>query len=83
MSLLLLVLTALSLSLAWLGHREGRRAWVNWGLLTVGLVVLTVYFGVLGTLAATGAALVGAGLLLLTLGWGLEVARRRLSPAAK
>lgn len=79
----LLLLTALALGLTWLGHREGRRAWVNWGLLNVGLVVLTVYFGLLGTLAATGAALVGAGLLLLALGWCLERARRRLSPGAR
>jgi len=79
----LLLLTALALGVTWLGHREGRRAWVNWGLLNVGLAVLTVYFTVLGTLAVTGAALVGAGLLLLALGWGLERARRRLSPGAK
>lgn len=81
-TLWLALLIVLALGLTWLGQREDRRAWVNWGLLTVGVSILTVYFGLLGTLAVTGAALVGAGTLLLVLGWGLERARRRLTPGS-
>ncbi|SEJ59949.1 Predicted membrane protein [Deinococcus reticulitermitis] len=69
----------LALGVTWLGGRGGRRAWINWGLLFVGITVLTVYFTLLGTLAYTGSALIGAGGLLLALGYGLERTRRRLS----
>jgi uncharacterized membrane protein len=75
----LLLLLAASLVLTWWGHRQQRRAWVNWGLLFVGLSVLTIYFQLFGTLATTGGVLVGAGLLLLLVAWGLERTRRQLS----
>lgn len=70
----------LALATVWLGQTWRRAAWINWGLLTTGLVILTVYFELLGSLAVTGVALVGAGVLLLALGWSLERARRHLSP---
>lgn len=75
----LALLLLLALGVTWLGGRRGRRAWINWGLLFVGITVLTVYFTLLGTLAYTGSALIGAGALLLALGSGLERTRRRLS----
>lgn len=76
---------ALALGLALWGGRHGERRLINLGLVGVGIAVLSFYFSVFSALLSISLVLVGAGLLLLGIGYGLERARRRLgaaSPAA-
>ncbi|RTR29410.1 DUF2157 domain-containing protein [Deinococcus radiophilus] len=69
----------LALSVAYLGQQMERRAVINWGLLGVGASVLGIYFSLFSRLLNISLVLIGAGILLLALGYLLERARRRLS----
>lgn len=70
---------ALALGLALWGGKVGDRRLVNIGLVGVGIAVLSVYFSLFMRLLSISLVLVGAGLLLLALGYALERARRRLN----
>lgn len=70
---------ALGLGLALWGGKNGEGRLVNLGLVAVGVAVLTFYFRVFSALLDISLVLVGAGLLLLGLGYLLERTRRRLN----
>jgi len=60
------------------GTRSGRKGYMNMGVLGVGLGVLTLFFDLIGSLAATGAIFLVGGMVLLATGWAMERWRRQL-----
>ena len=68
--------------IAW-GLYEARRERINLGVIGFGLTVIVFYFSNVMDKLGRSASLIGLGLVFLILGWGLEVARRRLVAKVK
>jgi len=68
--------------IAW-GLYEARRERINLGIIGFGLTVIVFYFSNVMDKLGRSASLIGLGLVFLILGWGLEVARRRLVAKVK
>lgn len=61
------------------GAREGRKAYLNAGILGVGLGVITRFFDLMGSQAMTGTFFLVGGMVLVGTGWVLERWRRSLT----
>lgn len=75
MNLVLFAITIGTVALGWVRTDSGL---ANFGLLAFSVLVFTRYFDLLGTMLSSGFLFVGAGVLLLAGGWGLERSRRKL-----
>jgi uncharacterized membrane protein len=71
-----------SLALILYGARWARRAWVNWGVVFIGVHALTRYFDLFGTMLQTSLLFFLTGAFVLALGWVLEKFRRRMTAQA-
>ncbi len=71
-----------SLALILYGARWGRRTWVNWGVVFIGVHALTRYFDLFGTMLQTSLLFFLTGAFVLALGWVLEKFRRRMTAQA-
>lgn len=68
----------LNLGMIRIGLAEGRESWINLGMAGIALNVVTRYFLLFGTMLEGGVFFIVTGLLILTLGYGLERKRRSL-----
>src|SRR2546430_2717280 len=73
---------AASLSLILYGARWGRNAWVNWGIVFLGIHALARYLDLFGTMLQTSLLFFVTGAFVLLLGWALEWLRRRMTAQA-
>ena len=69
---------ALALGLIYAGYLSDERWLVNLGIVFVGLDLVARYFDVFWSALGRSLGVIGAGLLILGLAWGLEWQRRRL-----
>ena len=76
------VLLGAALGVILFGARWGRRAWVNVGLLAIGVEAIVRYVDLFGTMLEAGALFLSTGVFVLALGWALERVRRRMTPSA-
>jgi uncharacterized membrane protein len=73
---------AFGLTLVVYGARWNRPAWINWGVVFVGLNAVTRYVELFGTMLETSALFFATGVFVLALGWGLERFRRGVTARA-
>lgn len=71
-----------SLVLILYGARWNRTAWINWGIVFVGVHALARYLDLFGTMLQTSLLFFTTGVFVLLLGWGLERLRRRMTAQA-
>ena len=76
------LLFAVSLALILYGARWDRTAWINWGVVFVGVNALARYVDLFGTMLQTSALFLVTGVFVLALGWALEKLRRRMTAQA-
>jgi uncharacterized membrane protein len=76
-----IALLAAEVGVVWLGWQRLRTGLVNLGLAVFFLHAMTRYFDLIGRMMNNGLVFVGAGLLLLAMGWLLERQRRSLVSA--
>lgn len=76
------LLFAVSLALILYGARWDRTAWINWGVVFVGVNALARYVDLFGTMLQTSALFFVTGVFVLALGWALEKLRRRMTAQA-
>jgi uncharacterized membrane protein len=73
---------AFGLVLILYGARWNRPAWINWGVVFVGLNAVVRYVELFGTMLETSALFFVTGVFVLALGWGLERFRRGVTARA-
>jgi uncharacterized membrane protein len=64
------------------GARWNRSAFINWGVVFVGLNAVARYVELFGTMLETSALFFVTGVFVLALGWGLERFRRGVTARA-
>ena len=62
----------------WLSMERGRIHQVNVGFVVVGLLILSTFIRLVGTMAQTGVIFLSGGVVLLLTAWGLNRLRRRV-----
>jgi uncharacterized membrane protein len=77
-----LLLLAVALVLIVYGARWNRSAWINWGVVVVGVHAVARYLDLFGTLLQTSLLFFSAGALVLVLGWWLDRVRRQMTGRA-
>lgn len=60
------------------GAQSGRKPYLNAGVLGVGVMVITLFFDLIGSLATTGSIFLSGGVVLLGTGWAVERWRRSI-----
>jgi len=73
---------AFGLTLILYGARWNRPAWINWGVILVGVDAVARYVELFGTMLETSALFFVTGVFVLGLGWALERFRRRMTAQA-
>jgi hypothetical protein len=76
------LLFTVGLALILSGARWDRTSWINWGIVWVGVDAVARYVELFGTMLQTSALFFATGLFVLTLGWALELMRRRITARA-
>jgi len=72
------LLLGLEVGCIWVGWSRAQAGLINWGLALFFIHLMTRYFDLFFNMLGSGAAFIGAGLILLLAGWILERQRRRL-----
>lgn len=67
-----------SLALIYRGSHIGKPHQVNVGFVMVALIILSVFFRLVGTMAETGVIFISGGLAILTTVWGLNRLRKNI-----
>ena len=72
----------MALGLIVYGARWDRTAWINWGVVLIGVHAVARYLDLFGSLLQTSALFFSAGAIVLFLGWWLDRVRRRMTGQA-
>lgn len=76
------ILLVVALTLILCGARWERSAWINWGVIWVGVDAVARYVELVGTMLQASALFAATGLFVLALGGALELLRRRVTTRA-
>ena len=73
------ILLVVALALILYGARWDRSAWINWGVIWIGVDAVARYVELLGTMLQASALFAATGLFVIALGGALELLRRRVT----
>jgi uncharacterized membrane protein len=76
------ILLVVALALILCGARWDRSAWINWGVIWIGVDAVVRYVELVGTMLQASALFAATGLFVLALGGALELVRRRVTTRA-
>jgi uncharacterized membrane protein len=76
------ILLVVALALILYGARWDRSAWINWGVIWIGVDAVARYVELVGTMLQASALFAATGLFVLALGGALELLRRRVTARA-
>jgi uncharacterized membrane protein len=76
------ILLVVALALILCGARWDRLAWINWGVIWIGVDAVARYVELVGTMLQASALFAATGLFVLALGGALELLRRRVTARA-
>jgi uncharacterized membrane protein len=76
------ILLVVALALILCGARWDRSAWINWGIIWIGVDAVARYVELVGTMLQASALFAATGLFVLALGGALEMLRRRVTARA-
>jgi len=73
------ILLVVALALILCGARWDRSAWINWGVIWIGVDAVARYVELVGTMLQASALFAATGVFVLALGGALELLRRRVT----
>jgi uncharacterized membrane protein len=73
------ILLVVALALILCGARWDRAAWINWGVIWIGVDAVARYVELVGTMLQASALFAATGVFVLALGGALELLRRRVT----
>lgn len=76
------ILLVVALALILCGARWDRSAWINWGVIWIGVDAVARYVELVGTMLQASALFAATGVFVLALGGALELLRRRVTARA-
>jgi uncharacterized membrane protein len=76
------ILLVVALALILYGARWDRSAWINWGVVWIGVDAVARYVELVGTMLQASALFAATGLFVIALGGALELLRRRVTARA-
>jgi len=76
------ILLVVALALIVCGARWDRSAWINWGVIWIGVDAVVRYVELVGTMLQASALFAATGVFVLALGGALELLRRRVTARA-
>jgi uncharacterized membrane protein len=76
------ILLVVALALILCGARWDRSAWINWGVIWIGVDAVVRYVELVGTMLQASALFAATGVFVLALGGALELLRRRVTARA-
>jgi len=76
------ILLVVALALILYGARWDRSAWINWGVIWIGVDAVARYVELVGTMLQASALFAATGLFVIALGGALELLRRRVTARA-